>query len=162
MSWTFSRSLQIYHTLTTDKKKQKIKIQHCGLKTADNLLKEYIFFPDGVSSLLLCFLETNFTIWYSCVCCVISVHRFCPQGDNCSISCPAGLYGTNCTSSCSCRNELSCSHIDGFCICKEGRDLLSFPCHCSVCCSYLNSFIHSFTMLKCCNCHCREEYYCGS
>ncbi|GLD72148.1 multiple epidermal growth factor-like domains protein 11, partial [Lates japonicus] len=32
------------------------------------------------------------------------------NGDDCSISCPAGLYWTNCTSSCSCRNEISCSH----------------------------------------------------
>lgn len=45
-----------------------------------------------------------------------------PQGDDCSVSCPAGLYGTNCTSSCSCQNHVSCSHVDGFCFCKEGGE----------------------------------------
>lgn len=45
-----------------------------------------------------------------------------PQGDDCSISCPAGLYGTNCTSSCSCQNHVSCSHVDGFCVCKEDSE----------------------------------------
>ncbi|CAB1436171.1 unnamed protein product [Pleuronectes platessa] len=42
------------------------------------------------------------------------------QGDDCSISCPPGLYGTNCTSSCSCHNEFSCSPSDGSCFCREG------------------------------------------
>lgn len=45
------------------------------------------------------------------------------QGDDCSISCPAGFYGINCSSSCSCHNEDSCSHLDGFCSCREGSDL---------------------------------------
>lgn len=45
-----------------------------------------------------------------------------PQGDDCVVSCPAGLYGTNCTSSCSCQNHISCSHVDGFCFCKEGTE----------------------------------------
>lgn len=163
VSRTFSGSLQNYHTLVTDcEKKQKIKIKikkTPWCKTADNLLKEDLFFPDGVFSLLLCFLEINFTVRYGC--CVISVHRLCPQGDDCSISCPAGLYGTNCTSSCSCRNEISCSHIDGFCICKEGSDLLFFACHPLLCVLFVSKLIHS-CMLKCCNCRCREEYHCGS
>ncbi|PWA23326.1 hypothetical protein CCH79_00018917 [Gambusia affinis] len=41
-------------------------------------------------------------------------------GDDCSISCPPGLHGTNCSAACCCRNEASCSHVDGSCICREG------------------------------------------
>lgn len=44
----------------------------------------------------------------------------CVQGDDCSISCPSGLYGINCSLSCSCQNEISCSHLDGYCTCREG------------------------------------------
>ncbi|KAJ7994572.1 hypothetical protein DPEC_G00250860 [Dallia pectoralis] len=46
--------------------------------------------------------------------------RHCIRGDDCSVPCPAGTYGTNCSSSCSCHNEITCSHIDGACICREG------------------------------------------
>lgn len=45
------------------------------------------------------------------------------QGDDCSVSCPPGLYGTNCTLSCSCHNDVSCSHTDGACVCREGSVL---------------------------------------
>ncbi|KAI7811512.1 vacuolar protein sorting-associated protein 8-like protein [Triplophysa rosa] len=52
-------------------------------------------------------------------------------GDDCSQTCPPGLYGTNCTSACHCHNLASCSPIDGSCICKEGWQGVD----CSILCS---------------------------
>lgn len=53
------------------------------------------------------------------------------QGDDCTIPCMAGTYGTNCSSVCNCKNDGACSPVDGLCYCKEGKQNshLTSPCH---------------------------------
>lgn len=53
------------------------------------------------------------------------------QGDDCTIPCEAGTYGTNCSSVCNCKNDGTCSPVDGLCYCKEGKQNshLTSPCH---------------------------------
>lgn len=53
------------------------------------------------------------------------------QGDDCTIPCMAGTYGTNCSSVCNCKNDGACSPVDGLCYCKEGKQNshLVSPCH---------------------------------
>ncbi|KAL2300698.1 hypothetical protein Nmel_013583 [Mimus melanotis] len=53
------------------------------------------------------------------------------QGDDCTIPCMAGTYGTNCSSLCNCKNDGTCSPVDGLCYCKEGKQNshLTSPCH---------------------------------
>uniref|UniRef100_A0AAV2LSX4 EGF-like domain-containing protein n=1 Tax=Knipowitschia caucasica TaxID=637954 RepID=A0AAV2LSX4_KNICA len=46
-------------------------------------------------------------------------------------SVPSCLYGTNCTSTCSCQNHISCSHIDGSCLCREGWQGVDCTLSCS-------------------------------
>uniref|UniRef100_A0A3Q4H4Y9 Multiple EGF like domains 11 n=1 Tax=Neolamprologus brichardi TaxID=32507 RepID=A0A3Q4H4Y9_NEOBR len=84
------------------------KSSKCKHFTSNQLLLSYLYHYFSVPSCLL----------------------LCDQGDDCSISCLAGLYGINCSSSCSCQNEISCSHIDGSCICGEGWQGVdcSIPC----------------------------------
>lgn len=43
------------------------------------------------------------------------------QGPHCASLCPPDSYGVNCSSRCSCENAISCSPVDGACICKEGN-----------------------------------------
>lgn len=43
------------------------------------------------------------------------------QGPNCSVPCPAGTHGGNCSSSCNCKNRAQCSPVDGSCACKPGE-----------------------------------------
>uniref|UniRef100_A0A2R9B7S2 Platelet endothelial aggregation receptor 1 n=1 Tax=Pan paniscus TaxID=9597 RepID=A0A2R9B7S2_PANPA len=40
--------------------------------------------------------------------------------------CPPDTYGVNCSARCSCENAISCSPIDGECVCKEGNRV-EFP-----------------------------------
>lgn len=42
------------------------------------------------------------------------------QGADCSIRCPAGMYGVNCSSACTCKNGATCSSVDGSCTCRAG------------------------------------------
>lgn len=53
------------------------------------------------------------------------------QGEDCTIPCMAGTYGTNCSSVCNCKNDGACSPVDGLCYCKEGKQNshLVSPCH---------------------------------
>lgn len=43
------------------------------------------------------------------------------QGADCSRRCPAGMYGVNCSSACTCKNGATCSPVDGSCTCKAGN-----------------------------------------
>lgn len=42
------------------------------------------------------------------------------QGPHCASLCPPDTYGVNCSARCSCENAITCSPIDGSCVCKEG------------------------------------------
>ncbi|KAG8145220.1 hypothetical protein E2320_013578, partial [Naja naja] len=45
-------------------------------------------------------------------------HHF--RGEICSITCPPGSYGINCSLVCNCNNDGMCSPGDGSCFCREG------------------------------------------
>ena len=42
------------------------------------------------------------------------------NGTNCELACPTNTYGTNCLQQCSCKNNATCSRIDGTCDCTAG------------------------------------------
>lgn len=44
-----------------------------------------------------------------------------PQGPDCSVTCPEGKHGANCSSSCRCKNGAQCSPVDGSCFCTPGE-----------------------------------------
>jgi len=54
------------------------------------------------------------------------------QGDDCTITCVAGTYGTNCSSICNCKNDGACSPVDGLCYCKEGKQNSDITIVCSL------------------------------
>lgn len=43
------------------------------------------------------------------------------QGPDCSVTCPEGTHGVNCSSSCTCKNRAQCSPVDGSCSCTPGE-----------------------------------------
>lgn len=60
---------------------------------------------------------------------------FIIQGASCGTPCLPGTYGVNCSSMCSCKNEATCSPVDGSCACKAGKCLLRsilFLCNCKM------------------------------
>lgn len=44
-----------------------------------------------------------------------------PQGPDCSVTCPEGKHGANCSSICRCKNGAQCSPVDGSCFCSPGE-----------------------------------------
>uniref|UniRef100_A0A672U6S9 EGF-like domain-containing protein n=1 Tax=Strigops habroptila TaxID=2489341 RepID=A0A672U6S9_STRHB len=54
------------------------------------------------------------------------------QGDDCTITCMAGTYGTNCSSVCNCKNDGACSPVDGLCYCKEGKQTSDLTIVCNL------------------------------
>ncbi|CAG2222705.1 unnamed protein product [Mytilus edulis] len=45
----------------------------------------------------------------------------CKQTCNCTIMCPSGTHGVNCTDECFCAHDADCNPITGDCLCPAGR-----------------------------------------
>lgn len=43
------------------------------------------------------------------------------EGQQCTRTCPVGLYGGNCTTRCDCQNSGSCDPVNGKCTCDSGH-----------------------------------------
>lgn len=54
-------------------------------------------------------------VMYSIEICLIFKIFFLPN-----IVCPKGFFGDNCIETCDCRNNATCNHENGECICKPG------------------------------------------
>lgn len=78
---------------------------------------------EGVKSLMI--IKTwchHFILSFDCG---VVAHHFLfvtfPQGADCSVTCPEGKHGANCSSSCRCKNGAQCSPVDGSCFCSPGE-----------------------------------------
>lgn len=79
------------------------------------------------------------------------------QGHNCSVPCPAGTYGVNCSTSCKCKNRAQCSPVDGSCSCQPGelrrrgrREMQVFQCI---------IFITGYSLFDSSSFYCKKQFY---